>query len=706
MYRGGARSLVPLHWRCAYAWVAAAWFGVACAAESPLELEEVVVTGQRGGASLGTLPQSISVITEREIRRSTASTVTELLRQEANLNLQSFFSNDKFATVDVRGMGATANSNVIVLVDGVRLNADDLAGPDYSTLPLSRIERVEIVRGGSGVRHGDGAVGGVINLITKSAGREQTSLSLLARRGSHDTDDFRLHGTVSRGPLSLGIDFSDFDTDGYRHNDFLEKRDGAITMRVDGFEILSLTLNAARHEDRYGLPGPVGHADLHRSTFARRQTRAPFDRGSTKEDRYGVAFTLDTERFGKLAARAAYRARENPYFIGFNPIASAEDQRNRIDTAGHTVDLEYEYALNTGPYAHSLELGADLNDARYLRQENGTAVPGSSTRRRGSVQDRGYFGQLTLEGPFGLTLSGGYRRNRFASAQSDRSLLRRCDVELITQTVLVETPFGPLPVPLQIPVERNCAVSFDLQARRGGTAHDEAFNLGLTWRATDWLTVFASGNGNFRNPNVDEFLFATEDLRGQKGIGIDVGLRFAALSRIELAATVFALDIEDEIFFSEDALGRARNRNLDRMTKRRGGELEIRMRPFESLSVHANVGYVRPRADGADADIPLVPRITANVGAEWTMTQWSELAVSATHVGSRFDGNDIANDAYPKLPPYTTCDVRARARWKQAEFFVGINNVFNEIYSTIAYSATVYPMPERSAYAGVRLDLL
>ncbi|MGH8596589.1 MAG: TonB-dependent receptor plug domain-containing protein, partial [Gammaproteobacteria bacterium] len=94
---------------------------VATAAESPLELDEIVVTGQRDDSRLRTLPQSVSIITEREIRRSTATTVTELLRQEANLNLQSFFSTDKFATIDIRGMGATATSNVLVMVDGVRL---------------------------------------------------------------------------------------------------------------------------------------------------------------------------------------------------------------------------------------------------------------------------------------------------------------------------------------------------------------------------------------------------------------------------------------------------------------------------------------------------------------------------------------------------------------------------------------------------------
>ncbi|MGH8596591.1 MAG: TonB-dependent receptor domain-containing protein [Gammaproteobacteria bacterium] len=213
-----------------------------------------------------------------------------------------------------------------------------------------------------------------------------------------------------------------------------------------------------------------------------------------------------------------------------------------------------------------------------------------------------------------------------------------------------------------------------------------------------------SGNQSFRNPNVDEFLFATDDLQAQEGIGFDAGLRLTPDPRLEISATAFTLNVEDEIFFSEDSTGRALNRNLDQRTKRRGGELEVRALLHPDVGLHASLGYVRPRIEDLDADIPLVPRITANIGAEWTIRPWAEIAVSATHVGTRFDGNDITNDLYPKLPAYTTCDARLRLTRGKIEFFAGINNIFNEIYSTIAYSATVYPMPERNAYAGLRID--
>ena len=676
------------------------------AVDSPLELDEILVTGQRQESPLKLRAQSVSVITAREIEHSTATTVTDLLRQEANLNLQSYFGSDKFATVDVRGMGATATNNVLVLVDGIRLNTDDLAGADFSTIPLSQIERVEIVRGGNGVRYGNGAVGGVINLITKSAHRDARRLNLIVRRAAYDSDDLRVHAAGSWGPASIALDASDFSTDGYRHNDFLDKQDGAVDLRINGFDFITLNLRAARHDDSYGLPGPISLEEFKRSAFARRQTNRPFDRGATIDERYALAAAIDGGRFGKLDLRTTYRDRENPFFQGYNPLAAKDDQRNRTDSRAQTGEANYEYLFALGPYTQSLTVGVDFNDSVYLRQENGKRVAGSSVRRNGQVKDGGYFADLNLAAPYGLYFNLGYRRDRFSSAQNDRTLKRECDTVFVTRTVLIDTSFGTkIPIDIQVPVQSNCVTAFEITKARANIAYSEAFNTGVTWQARPWLTTFFSAHMSFRNPNVDEFLFATDDLRAQRGRGYDLGLRLTPDPRIEISATVFWLRIEHEIFFGQDAItGESLNRNLAEPTQRRGGELEIRALPLPALSLHGSVGYVRPRLTGLDADMPLVPRITSNVGAEWSVRRWAEVAISATHVGARPDGNDVTNRQFPELPSYTTVDARLRLTYRQFEAFAGINNLFDATYTTLAYSGNVYPMPDRNAYVGMRVD--
>lgn len=102
------------------------------------ELDEVVISAPSAADTLRVVPHSVSVITTEDIERSPSRSVAEVLGREANLNIQSYFGRDKGATVDMRGFGATAVSNVLVLVDGVRLNASDLSGADLSSVALPR----------------------------------------------------------------------------------------------------------------------------------------------------------------------------------------------------------------------------------------------------------------------------------------------------------------------------------------------------------------------------------------------------------------------------------------------------------------------------------------------------------------------------------------------------------------------------------------
>ena len=77
------------------------------------------------------------------------------------------------------------------------------------------------------------------------------------------------------------------------------------------------------------------------------------------------------------------------------------------------------------------------------------------------------------------------------------------------------------------------------------------------------------------------------------------------------------------------------------------------------------------------------------------------LSVTGTLVGSRYDGNDQTNDQYKKLESYQVVDAKLSYEYKEIKVFVGVNNIFDELYSTSAYSEFYYPMPARNAYAGV-----
>ena len=72
----------------------------------------------------------------------------DLLAEQVGITLQDFFGNNAVSTsVDMRGFGVTGGQNTLILLDGRRLSDIDLSSVQWSSVPLSSIERIEILRG-------------------------------------------------------------------------------------------------------------------------------------------------------------------------------------------------------------------------------------------------------------------------------------------------------------------------------------------------------------------------------------------------------------------------------------------------------------------------------------------------------------------------------------------------------------------------------
>ena len=155
--------------RAAIAALSAAAFPV-FAAEVPLTRSEpLVVTVTRFEDRDTDRPVNLSIISAEDIRASSARTVPDLLAEQAGVTLHDLFGNNATsASIDLRGFGATGTQNTLILVDGRRIADIDLSGVQWSAVPLTAIERIEVVRGGASVLYGEGATAGVINIITRS----------------------------------------------------------------------------------------------------------------------------------------------------------------------------------------------------------------------------------------------------------------------------------------------------------------------------------------------------------------------------------------------------------------------------------------------------------------------------------------------------------------------------------------------------------
>lgn len=176
-------------------------------AEETTTLPEVVVTATRSVDVTPTLPTS-SVITREDIATRQPSSVTELLQQEAGINVTSYGGPLTVNSVNLRG---TTSSQTLILIDGIRVNDANSGGFDLSQLRPDDIERIEIARGPYSSQYGSDAIGGVIQIFTRKSQKAEASV----RGGSFGTQEYNAGASMGDSKNGLSVRGGYLTTDGF-----------------------------------------------------------------------------------------------------------------------------------------------------------------------------------------------------------------------------------------------------------------------------------------------------------------------------------------------------------------------------------------------------------------------------------------------------------------------------------------------------------
>ncbi|WP_415775851.1 TonB-dependent receptor [Shewanella oncorhynchi] len=592
--------------------------------------EHLVVIGRSDKTPLN-IAANVNVIDAAAIEISGATNLTDVLRGQSGIQISDNNIGTSFA---MRGFSAsTAVNNTLILLDGRRLNNIDIAAPSLNAIPLNQVDRIEILSGSAGVLYGDQAVGGVINIVTKSP--ENTGGSVQLSGGSFDTYEGR--GDVSG---AINKDWRYFFTGSYNQGDNYRQHNANETGSILGRIQYKTATDSFFVETSYYDNDRENPGSLTEKQFK------DDPRASSNKVEYAHEMTT--------AARTGYQ-----YQLNQNWALAA--------------DLDYSDTL-----VSSLNWGANSHNTRSLLMFSPKALANYSTRQ----------GELNLV--TGLDISRGkadFDTMARSNVQQMQSAYLQATVPLShTLSYVVGGRYARVTDEL---VDGNVYPNgMDLDEN----AH--AFELGLNYRPTAEHRLYVRADDNFRFAKVDEQAYTSPGVFGlkpQTGRSYEAGWDWAVASQT-LRVSLYRLDLEDEIVYDSSAVkpigGNFNGANVNADASRRyGAGADWDWQITKALQLGLEYNYTDAEfTDGANdgKELSWVAKHTGRGYVSMDFAEHFQVFAEAIYTGDRFIEGDNANEG-DKLASYVLGNLALnynRDAWLAS---LRIDNVFDKDYVSAGY---------------------
>ncbi|NQT87262.1 TonB-dependent receptor [bacterium] len=256
--------------------------------KKPARARETVITASMLERLAGEEPVSVHVVTQEDMVRTGARTVGDALRWVPGVNISGGapFAAASRTTALIQGLPAQYS---LILVNGQRAKSDHIhTGVNLELIPVSQIERIEIIRGPGSVVHGSDALGGVVNIITKPVPDDSTT-GIYSLYGSENTWDLNLYHGDRRGKFGYLFSGTHSESDGtgdgdenrydrdfadlklllepselFRTSLDLSAYEGDYKESEDSLYTAKLGLEAGDDDDKGRISGTLGFADYNR----------------------------------------------------------------------------------------------------------------------------------------------------------------------------------------------------------------------------------------------------------------------------------------------------------------------------------------------------------------------------------------------------------------------------------------------------------
>lgn len=685
--------------------------------------------------SLQNTPKNIQVITQSEIEEKNYKDVYEILENSPLITIK----NDAIGqSIEMRGSGLNSKGTVQVMVDGMSLNPIDI---NHGTLPLnsipvSNIEKIEILPGGNGVLFGDGANGGVVNIITKDS-VEKSESYVGARYGSNNEKIFKA-GTAAKinDRFSVLVNYQGEDSKTNRDDETNKNYNVDATGLIKIDDKSNLSIRYAHYEketktadlltrDEWKADNNQSGVDKTGSQLPESGTISLVGRNMKISGKLDNSYDILSKSEIKRDDISANYKRELTDNLDFNLTASWQKTTNDINQKEMNViysDSLRGYASYYADYNGTFtEEKFKINPSlKYNYGEKSYFILGYDYKLQKSQRDFDNF--LDMYKVYNLDSEkeshGAYIFNKTAVGQFEFMQGVRREWTYFDTTKNSHYYHKVMPETITRPLGSSNVVNGHIDggltpSKIKKSMVNDSYEAAVNYIYSDTGNIYVRAEQSFRTPAPTEFQdkkgtagYSVNDLDAETNQTFEIGLKDYVLGSV-VQLNAFVGRTKGEIYYDEISHGNEwAYYNLDE-TQRKGVELNL-SQDYGKLFFFEGISYVDAEITENSDDksiegnqIPYTSKLNANIG---TGVRWTDKFNTILTFNYK-DGYYLDRANKYKARSYITLDLTANYSMDNGlKLYGGINNLLdrqNFDQEALENGVQVYdPASERSFYAG------
>ena len=585
-------------------------------------------------------PFASEIYTQKEIKNSHAKNLYDFLNSQTSVTALPSYGNSFSQLIDMGGYGLESGyENVVITVNGRRINNIDLQPQLLANIPMESIKRIEIIKGSGSVEYGDGANAGVINIVTK----DFNGIDLSTYFGTHG---------LWHGSANIGIKKEKFSISGFIDR---TSSDGDKVIASDG----------TRDENWNNNKGfkisftPISKFKLYiGKTFSKMRVKYP--NALTLSEYQTDPKTIPAPSWGVLYNEQYYRDNILTYGLNgaFNGRLSFDFQGNNEDKLSNYVtynsNYRYEYDSYNGRFNYKDET---IHAVFGIQKFNGERKGFDTTKK----DNLGYY----FKSDFFInrhTFSFGARRERVSYSYADT--LQNLDKSIHLNAYDVGYNYR---------ITKNSSFFLNFNHSFEAPDVDRFFSY-------DFVNKKYTFNGFIDPAKINNYTL------GYNYFGYPHHFKF----------DLFYTDLKNEIYYNALTW---QNTNLDK-SRKYGFQLQERYNIHYNLFVKMNYTYIDTKIKTNSMDktlegkeIPGVSKHNLKLSIGYNPSYKTTLLLSHTYKSKSYAMSDF-DENFGKMDSYQSTDFSINYKIKKINLFAKVNNIFdkkNALFVDGGKSIGVYP---------------